>query len=79
MLQSLLADRFKLVAHKDTKPLPAYALVVGKKPQLKEADGHGQYRVQTADFDAPPGEGGIRHDDEHFEWSRRQASRWDPA
>jgi uncharacterized protein (TIGR03435 family) len=39
MLQSLLADRFRLVVHKDTKPLPAYALVAGKKPQLKEAEG----------------------------------------
>jgi uncharacterized protein (TIGR03435 family) len=39
MLQTLLADRFKLVTHKDTKPLPAYALIVGKgKPKLKEAD-----------------------------------------
>jgi uncharacterized protein (TIGR03435 family) len=38
-LQSLLADRFKLVARKDTKPLPTYALVAGKKPQLKEAEG----------------------------------------
>ena len=39
MLQSLLADRFKLVVHKETKPLPTYALVAGKKPQLKEAEG----------------------------------------
>jgi uncharacterized protein (TIGR03435 family) len=39
MLQSLLADRFKLVLHKETKPLPTYALVAGKKPQLKEAAG----------------------------------------
>ena len=41
MLQSLLEDRFKLVAHKGTKPLPSYALTAGKKPQLKEADGTG--------------------------------------
>ena len=42
MLQSLLADRFKLVVHKETKPLPSYALTVGKgKPKLKEADGSG--------------------------------------
>jgi uncharacterized protein (TIGR03435 family) len=39
MLQSLLADRFKLVVHKETKPLPTYALVAGKKPQIKEAAG----------------------------------------
>jgi uncharacterized protein (TIGR03435 family) len=41
MLQSLLAERFKLVVHTDTKPLSVYALTVGKKPQLKEADGSG--------------------------------------
>jgi uncharacterized protein (TIGR03435 family) len=42
MLQALLADRFKLVIHKDTKPLPAYSLTVGKgRPKLKEADGSG--------------------------------------
>jgi uncharacterized protein (TIGR03435 family) len=39
MLQSLLEDRFKLALHKETKPLPTYSLTVGKKPQLKEADG----------------------------------------
>ena len=40
MLQSLLADRFKLVIHKDTKPLPAFALSLGKgKSKLKEAEG----------------------------------------
>lgn len=40
MLQNLLADRFKLVIHKDTKPLPGFALTVGKggKPKLKESD-----------------------------------------
>jgi uncharacterized protein (TIGR03435 family) len=39
MLQALLQERFKLVVHKDTKPLPAYALTAGKKLQLKEAAG----------------------------------------
>jgi uncharacterized protein (TIGR03435 family) len=39
MLQSLLADRFKLVIHKDVRPLPGFALVIGKgKPKLKTAD-----------------------------------------
>ena len=38
-LQALLAERFKLVVHQDTKPLPTYALTAGKKPQLKEAEG----------------------------------------
>jgi uncharacterized protein (TIGR03435 family) len=30
MLKALLVDRFKLVAHRDNKELPVYALVVGK-------------------------------------------------
>src|SRR5947208_14535718 len=30
MLQTLLADRFKLTIHRETKDLPVYALVVGK-------------------------------------------------
>jgi uncharacterized protein (TIGR03435 family) len=32
MLQSLLADRFQLKFHHETKELPAYALVLGKPP-----------------------------------------------
>ena len=39
MLQSLLSERFRLVVKKDTRPLPTYALVAGKKPQMKEAGG----------------------------------------
>jgi uncharacterized protein (TIGR03435 family) len=31
MLQQLLAERFKLVFHREARPLPGYALVVGKK------------------------------------------------
>ncbi|HVW08163.1 MAG TPA: TIGR03435 family protein [Bryobacteraceae bacterium] len=41
MLQSLLADRLKLVVRQETKPLPGYALTVDRKPQMKEADGSG--------------------------------------
>jgi uncharacterized protein (TIGR03435 family) len=38
MLQNLLADRFKLAEHRETKRLPMYALVVGSKgPKLKES------------------------------------------
>jgi uncharacterized protein (TIGR03435 family) len=53
MLQSLLADRFKLLLHKDTRPMPAYALTPGKgSPKLKEAAGEGnpecQYQPQPA-------------------------------
>jgi uncharacterized protein (TIGR03435 family) len=31
MLQQLLAERFQLVFHRETRPLPGYALVAGKK------------------------------------------------
>jgi len=59
MLQPLLEDRFKLVVHKDTRPLPAYALTAGKKPQLKPAEGTEEAgcRPQSA---GTPVEGGIR-------------------
>jgi uncharacterized protein (TIGR03435 family) len=37
MLQALLADRFKLVVHNDTKPILGFVLTLGKsKPKLKE-------------------------------------------
>jgi uncharacterized protein (TIGR03435 family) len=42
MLQALLADRFKLVIHKDTKPIPAFALTAGKHPALKKSEGDGE-------------------------------------
>ena len=62
MLQSLLQERFNLVAHKETKPMPAYALVVGKKPLMKEADGTEQTgcRPKSASGPGPggPGPGG---------------------
>ena len=48
MLQALLADRFKLVVHKDSKPFDAFVLSVGKgKPKLKEADGSGEPGCQS--------------------------------
>jgi uncharacterized protein (TIGR03435 family) len=43
MMQSLLADRFKLAAHFETRQIPVYALVVSKEgkigAQLKPDDG----------------------------------------
>ncbi|MES1257048.1 MAG: TIGR03435 family protein, partial [Acidobacteriota bacterium] len=48
MLQSLLADRFRLALHKDTRPLPTFALTRGKGPlKLKEADGSGSPGCQA--------------------------------
>jgi uncharacterized protein (TIGR03435 family) len=43
MMQQLLAERFKLALHKDTRPMPGFALTVGKggKPKMKEATGEG--------------------------------------
>jgi uncharacterized protein (TIGR03435 family) len=39
MLQALLAERFKLAAHKESRPRPGYALVVDKSgPKLKVSD-----------------------------------------
>ena len=51
MLQALLADRFKLAVHNDTKPVAAYALTVGKHAQLKETDGSGDAGCK---FTPPP-------------------------
>ena len=42
MLQALLAERFRLVLHNDSRPMAAYALTVGRKPKLTEADGSGE-------------------------------------
>jgi uncharacterized protein (TIGR03435 family) len=39
MLQSLLAERFGLTLHQDSKPMPAYRLIAGKNPKLQEASG----------------------------------------
>jgi uncharacterized protein (TIGR03435 family) len=44
MLQAMLADRFKLVVHRETKELPIYALIVAKSGfKLKEADPNDSY------------------------------------
>jgi uncharacterized protein (TIGR03435 family) len=43
MLQALLSDRFKLVFHRDSRPLPGFALTVGRggAPRLKRTSGSG--------------------------------------
>jgi uncharacterized protein (TIGR03435 family) len=60
MLQALLADRFKLVLHKEERPMSAFNLVVAKgKPKLREADGSGetgcksQIQAPTGGADSP--------------------------
>jgi len=41
MLQNLLADRFKLVVHNDTRDLQAYVLTAGKAPKIKQSENPG--------------------------------------
>ena len=41
MLQALLADRFGLVIHNGTRPVPRYVLSIGKGSKLKPASGSG--------------------------------------
>ena len=42
MLQTLLAERFKLAIHREDKPLPVYALTAGKRAlKLKQSAGSG--------------------------------------
>ena len=57
MLQNLLADRFKLVVHKDIKLMPAFALTAGKgKPKMKEGRaGSGEPGCQGVPQNPAPG------------------------
>jgi uncharacterized protein (TIGR03435 family) len=54
MLQALLADRFKLVFHNDTRPVPAFALKVVKRGQMKEATGSAETGCKFGDLPEPP-------------------------
>ncbi len=59
MLQSLLAERFKLVVHMDQRPMPALVLSVGRgKPKLKQSSGSSapgcQRQPQAAEAGAIP-------------------------
>jgi uncharacterized protein (TIGR03435 family) len=56
MLQAMLAERFKLVVHPDTRQMSVYALTVGKggKPKLKEADASGATGCQPPANQQPP-------------------------
>ena len=54
LLQALLAERFSLVVHNDTKPVPAWALTATKHPQLKKAEDSDKNGCR---LDNPSGEG----------------------
>jgi uncharacterized protein (TIGR03435 family) len=58
MLQTLLEDRFKLIARKETKPVAGYALTAGKKPALKEAAGTEESGCKPQAPSGPAPEGG---------------------
>jgi uncharacterized protein (TIGR03435 family) len=63
MIQSLLADRFKLVLHKDSKEFPVYALVVGKnglklKESAPDAETDGAPSKSNVNVDVAGGRGG---------------------
>jgi uncharacterized protein (TIGR03435 family) len=48
MLQTLLADRFKLAVHQEVRPVPAFVMKLGKgKPKLREADPAGKSGCQS--------------------------------
>jgi uncharacterized protein (TIGR03435 family) len=56
MLRSLLAERFKVATHRETRELPTYALVVGKNgPKMKESE----VEPDTPSPDAGPRNGGL--------------------
>jgi uncharacterized protein (TIGR03435 family) len=49
MLQTLLADRFKLTLHHEQKEQPVYALVAGKNgARLRHSEGEGQFSMGPA-------------------------------
>lgn len=55
MLQTLLAERFKLKLHRESKTIDVYALIVGKGgPKLKESDPADLAVVPGADGPQPP-------------------------
>lgn len=58
MLQTLLAERFKMVIHRETRELPAYALVVAKNgPKLARAEPGGSGGSMSSSEGTATGEG----------------------
>ncbi len=60
MLQNLLAERFKMKLHRETKDQPVYALVVGKNgPKLTKAAAAPPTRETTGHGGGPPRRGAM--------------------
>jgi bla regulator protein blaR1 len=56
MLQALLAERFALKVHRETKELPVFALTIGKKGlKVKKSDGSKEPRLMFRAWSAPDG------------------------
>ncbi|HWF09371.1 MAG TPA: TIGR03435 family protein [Bryobacteraceae bacterium] len=55
MLQSLLEERFKLLARRETKPVATWVLAAGKQPRLKEADSSGPTGCNLPSTGVPDG------------------------
>jgi uncharacterized protein (TIGR03435 family) len=56
MLRRMLADRFHLVIHKDTKPMPAFVLTTGKgKSRMKPASGATEAGCKSVPQSPSPG------------------------
>ncbi len=58
MLRSLLADRFKLVAKEESRPMPSFALTAPGKHKMKEADAGDQPGCRPQNSNAAPTPGG---------------------
>ncbi len=46
MLQTLMAERFRLISHRDSKSMGVFALLAGKNPKLEPAKGEGEMSVR---------------------------------
>jgi len=67
MLQNLLAERFKMSVHRETKDLPMYSMTIGKNgPKLKESAPPNPEADQNAPLPPPPPPGQLKLDADGF-------------
>jgi len=61
MLQNLLAERFKVTVHRETKDLPMYTLTVARNgPKLKESDASEEPKAEEPPMPPPGGRGPLK-------------------